>query len=293
MAILDGSGFLRNTLIPSIGGTAASAKRVPFAFTSTYRLLKSGKLKSIGTDFAKSQSGMDVKRELAIIEQQARGPAVASQLGLSGLVGDFQSVQQSTTGVQMSVISMAVNPQTISWSQPKRFTKRDTMDGSTFFHFTDENDQNNDILTMSFTGKTGNINTGVNFVDMIKTNANLRLRTWHELYNLSREPMLLNSKNTNQSMPRSMRNEFYISYRSQLFPVQITLIGFFDKVLDFTESADDPNNRDYSFGFVVTRTSPTLDEMAQLIGTQLTAGGNVRASTSNLTVLSDDSVGNV
>lgn len=286
MTILDGPGFLRNTIIPSIGGSAASAKRIPFTFTSTQRLLKSGKL-GTGSEFVRSQAEWDNKQQLAIIEQATRGPAVASQLGLSSYLSDFKSGQQAVVGIQMPVISMAVNPQSIGWAQPKRFTKRDTQDGSTFFHFTDSNDQNNDILTMNFSGKTGNINTNVNFVDMLKTNSNLKLRTWHELYNLSREPMLINYNTSQHNTPSGMKNEFFITYKTVLFPIQITLIGFFSKVLDFTETAEDPNNRSYSFEFIVTRTSPSLDDMAQLISTSLTTVGATQSLVSNITASSD------
>lgn len=291
MALLDGPGLFRNTLIPSVGqGSPATAKRIPFSFTSTLRLLKSGRIQSIGNQFAKAQSEMDIKRELAVIEREARGQAIASQLGLSNIISAGTTIAQTIVTFDMPVINMAVNPQTIKWDQNKRIVKRDTMNGSTFFHFTNDSDQNNDILQMSFTGKTGNINTQANILDTIKTGSTLKLRIWHELYNLSREPMLLNKLNTGKDLPRGIRNEFFITYRTVLMPVQITLIGFFSKVLDFTETASDPFNRDYSFTFTVTRTSPSLDDISKMLNSSLSIEGQLKDVKSAETALEDEFV---
>jgi len=264
MPIFDGPGFFRNTLLSKSG--SGTQNRVPFTFTSTARLLKSGKLKgSANMQLAAAQAGTDQANNLASIEQETRGSAALSQLGLSDTSASLQSVQQSIAGTDMSVISMAINPQAVQWTQNKRIVKRDTMQGSTFFHFTDKADQNNDILVMTFSGKTGNIDTNASYADMIKTKANLKLRVWHELYNLSREPMLLNKNTVGSDLPYGIKNEFYITYRTLLFPNQITLIGHFAKVLEFTESAEDPFNRDYNFTFNVTRTTPSLDDMSKLL----------------------------
>src|SRR3990167_7263077 len=231
MAILDGAGFLRNTIDTSIGGGSAAARRIPFTFTSTARLIKSGKVKAIGTNFARLQAAQYRKNELALIEAETRGINILSQFGLSGVSSTIQNVAQISVGLNMPIVQMAVNPQSIKWSQNKRISKRDTMNGSVFFHFTNDDDQNNDILQMTFTGKTGNINTQASIIDVFNTGANLKLRTWHELYNLSREPMLLNQKNAGIGLPTGLRNEFFITYRTVLMPIQITLIGHFSQVL--------------------------------------------------------------
>lgn len=292
MALLDSAGFFRNTLLATVGASnlPASAKRVPFTFTSTARLLKAGKVEALGSNYTKNQSAIDTKRVLARIEEETRGLAAARQLGLSGLIDGFQNAQQSIVGLNMPVVSMAVNPQSIQWNQNKRFTKRDTMDGSTFFHFTNSVDQNNDILTCSFSGKTGNINTQADFGSILQTGANLKLRVWHELYNLSREPMLLNKLNTGKDVPHGMKNEFFISYRTVLMPVQITLIGFFNTVLNFTETAADPFNRDYNFAFTVTKTSPSLDELSTMMNSSLSTIGQVKSIASDVTALASGSV---
>lgn len=285
MAFLDGPAFFRNTVLPTFGGTGA-VKRVPFTFTSTARLLRSGKLKAVGNKYAQLVADEERKSQLGAIELETRGVSAASQLGLSGVVSQFQNVAQLSVGLNMPVIQMAVNPQTIKWTQNKRVSRRDTMEGSVFFHFTNARDQNNDILTLSFTGKTGNINTQANLADVYNTGANLKLRIWHELYNLSREPLLLNKQNTGLDVPLGLKNEFFITYRTQLMPVQITLIGFFSKVLEFTELAADPHNRDYGFDFTVTNTSPSLDDLAGLMNSGLSTAGSLQNLGSSITSLS-------
>jgi hypothetical protein len=59
------------------------------------------------------------------------------------------------------------------------------------------------------------------------------------------------------------KNEFMIMYSSVAIPVDIMLIGFFNNVLKFTEAAEKPFSRDYSFSFVVQRTIPDLDELLE------------------------------
>jgi hypothetical protein len=284
MAILDGPGLFRNTIIPTIGGTGA-VRRIPFTFTSTARLLRSGKLKALGNDFARLQAAQDRRNELASIELATRGINVADQLGLSSTVNSIQNALQLSVGLGMPIIEMAVNPHAIKWSQNKRITKRDTMNGSVFFHFTNDDDQNNDILSVSFTGRTGNINTQGSIIDAFSTGSSLKLRIWHELYNLTREPLLLSQKNAGQGLPRGLKNEFFITYRSVLIPVQITLIGHFSKVLEFTEVADDPYNREYNLTFTVINTSPRLDDLSALMNSALSITGQTESLISNITSL--------
>lgn len=143
----------------------------------------------------------------------------------------------------MSSIEMAINPSSIEWDQPKRWTKRDVRDGSVFFHFTNSSGQNNDVLTLNFSGSTGNISGG-------GKEANTKWKVWHNLYLLTREAVVL---------PDGTPNIIKITYQSNLWRVPIQFLGFFNTVLKFSESADKPNSRDYSFGFTVLETSPDLD----------------------------------
>jgi len=102
----------------------------------------------------------------------------------------------------MPFITMAVNPKSVQFSQPKRHVKVDTRDGSVFFHFTNRKGQNNDILTMSFSGYTGNIDLRGSLTDPLDkerdTGALNKLKVWHNLYQLTREPMVLTNNAVNE-----------------------------------------------------------------------------------------------
>ncbi len=269
MAILTAEQFFQQTVTPTISGSGL-ARRVPFTFTSTARLIKSGKISTLGNDFAATSAAVDRKNGLIAIEEETRPISSTFTAGK-----DLLSSILPTQGVS-SVISMAVNPHSVKWTQAKRFSKRDTMEGSVFFHFTNSADQNNDILVCTFSGRTGNINTKVNPIEALTTGANQKLKIWHDLYHLSREGMLLNRDNTNSSdIAVGIRNEFYIGYRTMLMPTPITLIGFFNQALEFTEDATDPFNRLYTFSFTVTDTSPSLDDLSSTLSATLVAGNIV------------------
>lgn len=265
MSILTAQEFFSNSVYQASGG--ATVRRVPFTFTSTARLLKAGKLDAIGNKFSSLIADENRLGQLAAIEAETRGIEATQQLGVSPI--ENQDNKTDRVGTSSSIIQMAINPQSIAWRQNKRISKRDTMEGSVYFHFTNSQNQNNDILTLSFQGKTGNINTQ-NPTDATVTGANQKLRIWHELYNLTREPILLDKNNTGKNIPFGIKNEFFITYRTALIPVQITLVGFFSKVLEFTETANDPFNRDYSFDFTVVHTSPSLDDLVTQVNTRLT-----------------------
>ncbi len=264
MAIPTAAQFLERIVTPTISGNGLT-RRIPFTFTSTARLIQSGKLATLGNDFAAAQAQTDQDNVLKTIEEETRPISTTFTAGK-----DLLSSILPTQGVS-PVISMAVNPHSVKWTQPKRFSKRDTMAGSVFFHFTNTADQNNDILVCTFSGRTGNINTHVNPVAALDIGSNQKLRIWHDLYHLSREGLLLNKANTGATVPKGLRNEFFIAYRTTLMPVPITLIGFFNSALEFTEDASDPFNRMYSFSFTVTDTSPKLDDLAGQLSSTLVA----------------------
>jgi hypothetical protein len=201
----------------SIDLAASVTARTPFYFTSDMRLANSG------TDAATSTSLQD-----------------------SALA--FYDTSKAT------MIGMMVNPQAIKWTQAKRVTKQDTMTGSVFFHFTDPQFRDNDLIDMDFSGMTGNIDTR----DPANATNQKRLAVWHQLYELSREQVVfLNANN------QLIENKFHIIYQTQLFPYPIRLTGIFRKVLEFTEKADQPFNREYNFAFTVQATTPTIDDIAE------------------------------
>jgi hypothetical protein len=182
-------------------------------------------------------------------------------------------------------VYMAVNPQSVAFSQSKRFTKVDTMNGSTFTHFMDESLRDLDVLKLQFTGSTGNINlqsfnkpkpvstwgaynnpfANANFQSAAAYNSlagnrepapekelhdkqNLnKLLQWQKLYALTRE-----ERTYKDEFGQYKINNFYVVYSSPRFPIRVTLTGFFDTVMSFTDSADAPFNGAYSFSFIAT-----------------------------------------
>jgi hypothetical protein len=48
-----------------------------------------------------------------------------------------------------------------------------------------------------------------------------------------------------------------------LIPFELRFIGFFSKVLDFSEHATDPFKRDFNMQFTVTSTDPPLGDLVR------------------------------
>lgn len=163
----------------------------------------------------------------------------------------------NTSAIQRNIV-MAVNPKSVRFRQPKRMSKRDVMNGSYFMHFTNSKGQNNDVLTIDFRGNTGSIDVTGAFADPANPSATVaagngalaKIAAWHNLYLLTREPNTLDN---------GQENIITISYSSPLIPVVIDFHGFFNANLDFEETGEKPNSRDYSMSFTVTSTTPDLD----------------------------------
>jgi hypothetical protein len=257
--VIPGFADVLNGLVASRlgGGDAAPETRAPLIFTSLYR-------QAIANDSFNSRFSPD-------------GTITSNKL-----VRQAFAHVTPPTGL-MTYITMALNPNSIRFSQPKRFSKVDTQEGSVFFHFTNSKGQNNDILTISFRGNTGNIDLRGSLGDPERdpfalvsgtavdkqllvgqdTGALRKLLVWHNLYRLTREPMLIGP---------GIENVFTVTYQSALFPVAIDFHGFFNQVLDYTEDGQKPNSRNYEFEFTVTHTSPDLDDfLAEVSETLQTA----------------------
>lgn len=217
---------------------ARTGGRTPFMFTSLQRLLHARE-----DDYMLYSSISSVAPRIARVKRGIeQNETLRNNLEKDGL-----GLKPGTS----AVISMMVNPNSIKWTQSKRIVKKDTLGGSVYFHFSDKNGRNNDILTLNFSGTTGYIREEENDAGSKK------LQIWHDLYSLSMEPMYL---------PGNIKNEFYISYSTILMPSML-LTGFFSQPLQFSESADKPFMRDYSFGFTVTDSEPSLDGiLEQIVG---------------------------
>lgn len=200
------------------------------------------------------------------LRQIASGRAnTVSALGSVGDTSDFSGDVFNQTFFKnahsiMPSIAMRVNPKSIRFKQPKRFSEKKKFNGSQFYHFTNSKGQNNDILRIEFKGNTGNIDRRGS-IDATSppgtppandTGAIAKLLAWHNLYLLTREPMLLED---------GTENTFTISYISPLIPVVVDFTGFFAEILEFEETGEKPNSRDYSMQFVVTATMPDLDDL--------------------------------
>ena len=206
--------------------------RVPMSFTSTKRL------RSLNPNFAGTLD--------SFTDAVTQGESTA---------GVYTS--GTSNSVDMPVITMKVNPHTVKFRQPKRIVKRDTRDGSVFYHFTDKNGQNNDILVVDFAGNTGSIDVRGDAPQQgsqgTGTGAVQKQLIWHNLWKLTREPMII--------LPDKIVNTFQVMYSSPIIPVQIALLGFFSTTLEWTDSAEKPFSKDYSFSFTVQETVPPLDSL--------------------------------
>jgi len=279
--MFDLASVLNNSLTAMAPGSASysSGQRTPMVFTSRLRLyeVKKTTAKPVisGADFAVARAA-SLQREVEGPYDETIFPNTPSQLErrtvIRASVGEPNfpvepAIAPGANSPVMKRILLAVNPKSVQFQQPKRFTKKDTRNGSVFFHFTNSQGQNNDILTMNFQGNTGNLDmrayTNPDEV-AVDSGARYKFLVWHNLYLLTREPMLL---------PDNSENEFRISYQSPLFSQTVDFVGFFNTVLEFTESAEKPHSRDYSFGFTVKRTEPPLDDLLKYVSTAAT--GNV------------------
>lgn len=196
-------------------------------------------------------------------------------------------------------VTMQMNPQNVDFRQGKRITRKDTQRGAIFFHWTDDQGKNNDILEIEFSGQTGNINLnrgsytrtewGARLseatdwlndklmgsysentpnsqkapaaVDTNVSGAGKLLGLW-DLYRLTAEPV----RDTRTGRPLFA----HISYTSPMMANSIiTFSGHFSRVLDINDNASDPFSKKYTFGFTVLSSDPPIDELYQVITQQL------------------------
>lgn len=196
----------------------------------------------------------------------------------------------------VSGVSMLINPSTISFSQEKRITKKYTQSGAVYYHWANKTGRNNDVLELAFTGQTGNMsirlgttmrgfwsnyqknNAGggplgwlnnrseeltklgdTNLATVLQgsdyaTSGAAKLASFWNLYALSREPVV--DPKTGAPV------YYYVSYSSPLMGnTFVTFIGHFSRVLDFSEDAGNPYNAQYSFGFTVLSSIPSMDNL--------------------------------
>lgn len=164
-------------------------------------------------------------------------------------------------------LRMTINPQNVQFQQTKRIQKQDTIGGATYFHFSNARGQNNDILMLSLSGTTGNIDPRA-FQRQIgrvlgadlstdRTGAKDHLLAWLQFYELTLAPIV--------DLEMGTPNLVTMTYASALFPKQVKFRGFFQNVLQFSETAQEPFQRQWNVQFVVQSTDPHLDEIASFV----------------------------
>lgn len=207
-------------------------------------------------------------------------------------------------------VSMLMNPSKVDFKQPKRTTSQQTQAGTVFYHWANEDGRNNDILTMEFSGQTGNINIRNGTIkkgfigamsDQIaasqgtagplgwlnkvaKSNsavgsANLGVVLKGDSYTASGASKLSNFLNlyslTREPLIDPKTHEpiyYYLSYSSPLFGnTYVTFIGHFSRVLEFMDDADNPFSARYSFGFTVQASIPSMDRIFTTVSNNLSA----------------------
>ncbi len=237
MAFLDVGDVLGQTIFGTGSQPFTDPNRVPMSFTSTKRL------RTLDPSF----------------ESFIKDP--------SALVFSGETRFNAALSVELPIIEMAVNPHSVKFRQSKRITKRDTQKGSVFFHFSNIRGENNDILYIDFTGNTGNIDprsdvnreTGTFSTRKGQnTGALKKALIWHNLWNLTREAMLLGD---------GRKNEFMVVYSSPIINTQVLFIGHFSGVLEWEDNAEKPFTKDYAMTFAVESSAPELNDILQLIQT--------------------------
>jgi hypothetical protein len=269
MGFLDALG-----LGGGLSSISGDPTRVPFIFTSTKRMMENGIDMSNLTDDMSATAALSSselanaangnsssKGDMSLTDALADVGGAALHAASFGLLGS--EIKPDTKGAPPHYVTMAVNPTSVQFQQPKRIVKRDTRNGSVFFHFTDEAGSNNDVLTCTFSGTTGYINLKSELSGGDDTNSIRKLRMWHELFAMSHEPMLFVKDSV------VYRNLFFATFMTKMFPVGITLIGHFNETLSFEESANNPNQVQYRFGFTASKTTPSMGDIATLISAQL------------------------
>jgi len=198
----------------------------------------------------------------------------------------FTSDQRIKNGI--SPVRMKVNPETVTFTQNKRISRKDTQSGAVFYHWTNAKGRNNDVINISFTGSTGNINirqgaqrnskfaseflkksrdylktlTKQEGLDVSNMAGASKLVNFWNLYSLTTEPVIDPFAGYN--------NRFYFMYTSPLLGnAMVQFVGHFDRVLEFTDDASNPFSKTYSFSFVATETIPTMDEIFRYVSMAL------------------------
>lgn len=181
------------------------------------------------------------------------GSVFSTKMEVTDLTKDGEPVLP-VLAAKKGLIRMSINPNSVGFSQPKRITERYTVGGKTFTHWSDSEGYDNDLLTLRFAGVTGSL-------DPRDASSALRHLAWAKLHDLTAEKML--------DEKTGRKNYAFCFFESVSVPFQVLFVGHFPAVMDFSEKAGSPFNKDYSFEFVVEAMTPSLNRIQDHISTKL------------------------
>ena len=277
--------------------TPVASDRIPFVWDSTlrelYRTDSSTKVQVFNDQNRRLRPFTATDRRLAaelaagrLVDltdaERARlsGRVTGGEIVSSGVPKQLEDLGYSLPPSATSPVEMLVNPNSIEWKQGKRYSEKKVRGGSVFYHFANKQGQANDILRLTFRGSTGNIDLRLDRTENGNSEGHgglEKLMAFYSLYTMSREP---------ETLPGGLKNRFTLSYVSPMFPAgsvegrngysggrAINFTGFFDSVINFTETAGKPNSRDYDFTFVVEAVDPSMEDYFNSLPLVLLQGG--------------------
>jgi hypothetical protein len=213
-----------------------SSLRVPFYLTSSYRRYRGVK----GVAMQVNPTSVSFRQDKRITERDTQEGKVF-----------FHWTTQS--GTNDDVLRMEFNGQTGNIN-----IKTGTR-GQGFFGASQAASAAGDWLAVNLSDLTGSNdleNPGSLRVEgaNIDTSGASRLANFHNLYALTREPVL--------DVSTGAPVYYYITYASPLFGNSlITFVGHFSRPLEITDDANEPNNRRYSFGFTAHGSYPSPSQL--------------------------------
>lgn len=175
--------------------------------------------------------------------------------------GDSLALQQ--------MVTMALNPNQLTFQQTKRIARADVRGGAVFYHGVNERGEDNDILILGIQGSTGDIRIppqrSVGSAEINEDNPSrevqlerawadkvqARFRAFWSFVQLSREAVLL---------PDGTYNEIELTCVTPLLrptsPPDMMFFGFFSQPVTWTESAQQKGAIDWQCEFTVRRFTP-------------------------------------
>lgn len=232
--------FLEEALNPHKDATL----RVPFYFTSSYRRARNIK----GVAMQVNPSSVSFRQDKRITERDTQEGKVF-----------FHWTTQS--GANDDVIRLDFNGQTGNIGL-KAGTRGKGFFGSTQAASTAGNWLSSALSDVTGSGNLEDPGTLRAQGAQIDTSGASRLANFHNLWSLTREPVL--------DVATGVPVYYYITYASPLFGNSlITFVGHFSRPLEITDDSNEPFNRRYSFGFTAHGSYPSPSQLYSTIAFNL------------------------